>query len=203
MIGCRPFTDDEIARLRDAMAGPYATRNRALLVLGVRTGYRISELLSLRVCDFLENGKLRERVAVARRFMKGGKKGRKSKKKRTISVSGRSVILHREAGKAVLAWITEAGLKDDDYVFSQPGHTVNPITRQSAWQILRAAADRAKIPWPGGTHAMRKTFAGHVYEKLKHDIFRTQKAMGHSSIGITAKYLSFKEEDIDAAVLED
>jgi hypothetical protein len=48
---------------------------------------------------------------------------------------------------------------------------------------------------------MRKTFCNRVYEALKHDLPRTQKAMGHSNINSTVSYLSFREEDIEAAIL--
>ena len=48
---------------------------------------------------------------------------------------------------------------------------------------------------------MRKTFADRVYEALGHDIFRTQKALGHKNINSTVQYLSFKEADIEAAIM--
>lgn len=48
---------------------------------------------------------------------------------------------------------------------------------------------------------MRKTFANRAYELLGHDLPRTQRALGHVNINSTIKYLSFKEEDIDAAIL--
>lgn len=48
---------------------------------------------------------------------------------------------------------------------------------------------------------MRTTFADRVYEALGHDIFRTQKALGHRNINSTVQYLSFKEADIENAIL--
>jgi hypothetical protein len=52
----------------------------------------------------------------------------------------------------------------------------------------------------GPRHA-KETFANHVYEKLGHDLYRTQQAMGHRNFTSTVSYLSFREEDIDAAIL--
>ena len=52
-----------------------------------------------------------------------------------------------------------------------------------------------------GTHAMRKTFAKRVYEGLHHDLVKTQRAMGHRNVNSTVSYLSFREADIDAAIL--
>jgi integrase len=51
MKGCRALTPDEVARVSQAFRGTYAARDRALFLLGVKTGYHISELPSLRVGD--------------------------------------------------------------------------------------------------------------------------------------------------------
>ena len=48
---------------------------------------------------------------------------------------------------------------------------------------------------------MRKHFANKVYEKLGHDLVRTQRALGHKNINSTVSYLSYREEEIDAAIL--
>jgi integrase len=48
---------------------------------------------------------------------------------------------------------------------------------------------------------MRKTFANRMYEKLNHDLVKTQRALGHAKINSTVQYLSFREEGIDAAIL--
>jgi integrase len=52
-----------------------------------------------------------------------------------------------------------------------------------------------------GTHVMRKTFANRVYQQLNHDLVKTQRALGHKHINSTVGYLSFAEEEIDAAIL--
>jgi hypothetical protein len=53
-----------------------AKRDKRLLILGIRTGYCISELLSFRVQDMQQHGKIVDKVAVARKAMKGGKAGK-------------------------------------------------------------------------------------------------------------------------------
>ena len=52
-----------------------------------------------------------------------------------------------------------------------------------------------------GTHCLRKTFANNVHKALGGDLFRTSKAMRHSSPLTTLRYLSFKQEEIDRAIL--
>jgi hypothetical protein len=48
---------------------------------------------------------------------------------------------------------------------------------------------------------MRKTFANRVYDRLRHDLVKTQRALGHKNINSTVSYLSFRDEDVDAAIL--
>jgi integrase len=89
MKGCRALTADEVARVSQAFRGTYAERDRALFILGIKTGFRISELLSLRVGDVWQHGRFVDYVAVQRRYMKG-------------KIQGRSVIVHPDT-KAALA----------------------------------------------------------------------------------------------------
>ena len=51
MKGTRPLDNDEIRRVSAAFTGTFELRNRGLFMLGVSTGGRISELLSLQIGD--------------------------------------------------------------------------------------------------------------------------------------------------------
>lgn len=51
MKGTRPLDNNEIRLVSACFAGMFETRNRGLFMIGVSTGGRISELLSLRVAD--------------------------------------------------------------------------------------------------------------------------------------------------------
>lgn len=192
MKGCRPLTDAEVRGVLDSFTGENALRDRALLLLGVRSGFRISELLSLTLGDLIQGGRMVERVAVQRRNMK----------KR---VEGRAVILHPEARAALELLVSE--LRDaghttpDAFVFRSRKGSNAPIGRIQAWRVLNAHFNGAGLIGKLGTHSMRKTFANKVYELLGHDLVRTQRALGHLNINSTVQYLSFREEDIDAAIL--
>ena len=84
MRGCRPLSDPEVSRVMRNFQGRDAARDRALFVLGVKSGFRISEMLGLQVRDLLHRGRVTERVTVRRRLMKGRREGR-------------TVLLHPEA----------------------------------------------------------------------------------------------------------
>lgn len=190
--GCRPLSEAEVSAVLEALTGPNALRDRALWILGVRSGFRISEILSLRVRDVFQSGRILERVTVPRRYMK-----RKAE--------GRTVLLHPAAREALRAWITELEARGqsgpDRVTFPSRKGTNRPIGRRQAWRILRQAFEGAELVGNLGTHTMRKTFADRLYERLGGDLVKLQKALGHRSILSTAAYVSFREEEIDAAIL--
>jgi integrase len=49
MIGCPALSPKELKLALASLNGRYALRDRALIILGVRSGLRISELLALKV----------------------------------------------------------------------------------------------------------------------------------------------------------
>ena len=51
MKGCRPLEVAEVNRAYAAFSGRQAARDRCLFVLGVSSGFRVSEMLSLRIAD--------------------------------------------------------------------------------------------------------------------------------------------------------
>jgi len=192
MKGCRPLTDSEVDLVSATFGGRYVLRDRALFLLGVRTGYRVSELLSLRIGDVLQHGRLVDRVSVRRRHTKG-------------KTEGRTVVLHHQAREALVAWLeqleVEGAVAQDTFLFRSRKGGNRPISRQQAWTVLREAFDANELPGPLGTHSLRKTFAARVHEALGGDVFKTQQALGHRSPSSTVAYLSFKQEEIDEAIL--
>ena len=192
MKGCRPLTEAEVEAVLSALAGPFALRDRALFLLGVKSGFRISELLSLRLLDVMRAGRLLDRVGVARRNMKK-------------KVEGRTVLLHPDARAALELWVEELRsqgyMTSDTFVFQSRKGRNAALSRVQAYRILQAAYGAAGVEGQTGTHSMRKTFANNVHERLGRDLLKTQKALGHRNINSTVSYLSFQQEEIDEAIL--
>ena len=55
MKGTRPLDNNEIRLVSACFTGTFEVRNRGLFMLGVSTGGRISELLSLTIGDVYQN----------------------------------------------------------------------------------------------------------------------------------------------------
>lgn len=194
MKGCRPLSDHEIAAvLTELGTHQYPSRDRALFLLGIRSGFRISELLSLTLADIYQNGNFVDRVSVARKYMKK-------------KMEGRTVALHSEAREVLELWVRElmalGHVDPKTFVFRSREGANQSLDRRSAWHLLRQAYKKCGLTGKLGTHSMRKTFAKRVHEKLGRDLMKTQKALGHARVTSTVSYLSFAEEEIEDAILK-
>jgi len=176
MAGSRPLTKEEIGSIMDQLKNP---RDRALVLVSAKTGYRISEILSIKVQDVVQYGQIRDSITVTRANMKG----------KTCS---RTVVLHQEAKKA----LEEMGVLNMEL-----GKLLFPIQRMQASRILKEATHRARIGGKVSFHSLRKHFAKKVHDLFGKDIVKTQKALGHKSLSSTAHYLQFDQQEIDQAIL--
>jgi len=193
MKGCRPLTDPEADLIVESFDGKYAARNRAIFNLELYTGERISAILKLRIGDVVQSGKILEHITYRRQNRKG-------------KIEGRTVRLHPVAKAAVFEWINQlaAGtiLTSSDYLFRSRKGPNRPISRVCFHRILQDAVQKNGFVGKVATHSMRKTFADRVHKALGNDLFRTQKALGHKNINSTVQYLSYKEADIEEAILK-
>jgi site-specific recombinase XerD len=185
MRGCRAFTDDEVPLMRGSFK---SLRDEVLFVLGNTSGFRLSELLSIKVNHVMQFGAVVESLSVARRHMKK-------------KIEGRTVRLHPEARKLIARLIVEEGLEPHHYLFKSRNGANRPISRYRAWAILKEAAAQNKLQGKIAAHSMRKRFANKVYNKLQRDLRKTQVALGHKNINSTVSYLAVDQQEIDDAIL--
>ena len=72
MKGTRPLDNDEIRLVSTCFTGIFEARNRGLFMLGVSTGGRISELLSLTIGDVWQNRAAVTDLLYDKSIVKGG-----------------------------------------------------------------------------------------------------------------------------------
>lgn len=172
-------------------------------MLGLTTGYRISELLSLTIGDLVDqSGDVAQTLLISRARMKGKRQSR-------------DVVLSNATRDVIRKWLdvlSSNGFRArDDYVFCMlNGH---PINYREYWAVLKRAAGIAGVsPLRGiGTHSMRKTFAWNVWKSAKQrelsganiDAWRVvQDALGHADIKSTGHYMDFlSREDINPSII--
>src|SRR5580700_7486848 len=96
MVGSRPMTDEEIELV---LSNLKSLRDRTMCVIGIRCGFRISEILSLKVENVTQFGKVSNQITVNRANMKGKQ-------------SSRTVPLHPQAKKAIEDYMLTLGSYD-------------------------------------------------------------------------------------------
>jgi integrase/recombinase XerD len=151
--------------------GPLSLRDRALLELLYSTGSRISEAVGLDLDDV----DLADRAALLRG--KGGKQ--------------RLVPVGRPAVASVDAYLVRARPGLAARGRGTPALFLNArggrLSRQSAWQVMRGAAERAGVTEPVSPHTLRHSFATHLLEGGA-DIRVVQELLGHASVTTTQVY---------------
>ena len=192
MKGTRPLDNDEIRRVSACFTGTFAVRNRGLFMLGVSTGGRISELLSLRVGDVYQNKKPVSDLLYSKSIVKGGEVSRSV----PVNADGRRAIdelmnWHQEHYRSVAS-------KRPLFPSRHKSGTV-PMHRQTAHAILKNAFMEAGLNGKLATHSLRKSFAQRLYDKTS-DIYLVQELLGHRNISTTQKYLGVNYADAKAAV---
>jgi len=194
--GMRPLTDVEITLMLEAMTGgKNAVRNQTLLQLGIFTGFRISELLSIKVGDVWDGYNIRPHVTVEKGFMKGRKKGRK-------------MPLNPTAAIAIKRWLRcvnrDNSLFLDWPLFSAQGRRKS-ISRQLATRVLVQAAEKAHIDSNRiAGHSLRKTFATKAWKSsaVSGDLAKMAKLLGHSNWSNSLRYIEFLDGSLDRAVMQ-
>lgn len=193
MKGCRPLADTLIpAVLAELEKNRSGVRDVTLVVVGIRTGFRISELLSLCVGDVYQEGRIVEVLSVERSHMKGKKEGR-------------SVELHREAREVLQrhidAMVAAGHAEPSTPLFlSRQGKNL-PLTRFAADKMIRKALSACGVTGKRGTHTMRKTFARRMRRAVGNDLQALQKLMGHKQITSTMAYSDVDEDKLREALL--
>ena len=154
--------------------GPLTLRNRALLELLYSTGARISEAVGLDVDDIDTH---------ARSVLLRGKGG----KQRLVPI-GRPAIAALDAylvrGRPGLAQRRSAAAPGGAVFLNARG---GRLSRQSAWQVLQDAAERAGITSAVSPHTLRHSFATHLLDGGA-DVRVVQELLGHASVTTTQIY---------------
>ena len=198
MKGTRPLDNKEIRLVSVCFDGTFEARNRGLFMLGVSTGGRISELLSLQIADVYQNRRAVTDLLFDRSIVKGGEISRAV----PVNSDGRRTI------SDLIAW------HEEKYNTIAPSRPLFPsrnkngsvaMNRQTAHEMLKKAFLGAGLNGKLATHSLRKSFAQRVYEESG-DIYLVQELLGHRNVSTTQKYIGVNyataRETVEAIALE-
>lgn len=181
MKGTRPLDNNEIRLVSACFDGTYETRNRSLFLIGVSTGGRISELLSLTIGDVWQNATAVTDLLFDKSIVKGGEVSR------AVPVNSDG----REAIEALIDWhrAKYATIAPSRPLFpSRNQNGTVAMNRQTAHDMLKKTFMEAGLNGKLATHSLRKSFAQRLYEESS-DIYLVQELLGHKNVSTTQKYL--------------
>ncbi len=171
-----PIKDPEVIKDVENYLRQKSDRDALLFLYGIYSGFRISDILPMRVRDV--KGK---EVFVVREQKRG---------------KLRNIPIHKNLKRELDKYVRER--KDYEVLFKSRKGTNKPITRQQAYRILNDAGKKFGLALVG-THTMRKTFGYHLYQQTK-DIVLVQEVLGHSSPEITKRYIGLTQQSINDAI---
>lgn len=157
-------------------------RNYALIVTGLNTSLRISDIVSLRwqdVYNYKEND-YKKHLSIIEK---------KTKKVNTVAINSAIVT--------ALTLLSQKSIPlPDRYIFlSQKGDNL-PITRNRAFTIIRSASEALGFEENISCHSLRKTFG---YQAWKQGVppALLMSIYNHSSYEITKRYLGIHQDERD------
>ena len=193
------LTVDEVARLLEAVPQPGGTgvagvedavlvRDRALLELMYATGARVSEIVGADVDDM----DFDERVI---------RVTGKGSKQRLVPVGGyacQALRRYLDQARGVLERRKRSGGAERRALFLNKRGC--RLSRQSVWEVVRDAGERAHITKPLHPHTLRHSFATHLIQGGA-DVRTVQELLGHASVTTTQIYTHVSPESLIEAYL--
>lgn len=181
---------DDFVAIQEYFLRKNKIRDWLMWTLGVAIGIRVSDLLSLKMRDLLNDDKtFRDRI----------------------------VIIEQKTNKANNCLITEAVINSvtryldsinwqfemDDYLFKS-AKTKGKMYEEYGWKILSDAGKALNLPFVVGSHTMRKSFANIAacVDKSSIDmnaITKIQGLLNHSDQRVTMRYLGTYQKMFDNA----
>jgi len=201
MKGCRPLTDVEDRAIFSAYSGHTAVRDRCMHALCTRTGLRITEASSIRVCDVVKNGEVVKTLYIGRMSTKGKAHAAHFE----LTLDARMAIYEQ------VRWLYDNGYSWPDCYLLKSSRGINrPLSRSGALLRLHAAAERAGVSTDKlGTHSYRKTFSRYIerwgLERLRagaamHPYELLRLALRHRCLQSTMSYVSGHNQYLSQAI---
>lgn len=161
-------------------------RNELLIILGLNTALRISDILSLRwqeVYDF-DQKDYRNHINIVEQ---------KTGKTAQIYINN-NVLEALHNYKSYLKQKKRA-IQKDSFLFSHSNKNI-PISRVQAFRIIKQAVDYYNISGVISCHSLRKTFGYHAWKQGASPVILVT-VFNHSSYQVTKRYLGIEQDDKD------
>ncbi len=187
-----PIRDKKkITQIKNQLEGAKRYRDLLLFVVGINTALRISDLLQLRIGDFVdEQGVIRERFSIRE----------EKRDKRNVIVINDSI---RDALQKYLVAYVGIEQNPENYLFfstrmsRKSNDFRRPITRTHAWRLIAEMCSSVGLSENYGTHTLRKTW-GYQARQSGVPLELIMAKLNHSNIAMTKRYLGITDDELRA-----
>ena len=174
-----PLKAKEIWAVRFRLQLEHRTRDLALFNLGIDSKLRGCDLVTLRVRDIAQGGRVGSRAIVMQQ-----------KTQRPVRFE-----ITEQTRDSVGAWVGRAGLRSDDFLFPSRIAGSPHLTTRQYGRILKSWVSAVGLdPHSYGTHSMRRTKATLIYRRTR-NLRAVQLLLGHTKIESTVRYLGVEVDD--------
>ena len=164
-------------------------RNFLLIICGLNTALRISDILKLRWKDVYNENLLSFKSHIDVKEQKTGKKT--------------TVFINNNLKEALASFLKDIIAKKgklcdvmEQFIFLGQKSTDKPISRIQAFRIISEAAKKCLLSHKVSCHSLRKTFGYHAWKNGVSPALLTS-IYNHSSYKITTRYLGIDQDDKD------
>jgi integrase len=176
LIDVQPIRDlQQLEDMKWALRRHCGERDYILFLIGINTGLRIGDLLTLETKTILGLKKKKRKEFLIREG--------KTKKERMVNITGIYEEVYEYAQSVNSNWLFPSRKGDKS------------ISTIQAYRQLQKAADFASVE-AVGTHTMRKTFGYWFYKQTK-DVAMLQDILNHSTPQGTLRYIGIIKEEKD------
>ena len=174
-----PFKVKDIWAIRVRLQMEHRVRELALFNLGIDSKLRGCDLVGLKVRGICHGEQVATRAVVMQH-----------KTQRPVQFEITPVT--REA---VQRWITQSGLRSEDFLFPSRVHASSHLGTRRYARILEEWVEELGLdPAEYGTHSMRRTKATLMYRRTK-NLRAVQLLLGHAKLESTVRYLGIEVDD--------
>lgn len=161
-------------------------RNYLLVVIGINTALRISDILDLKWKDVYSVAQCKYKSHITLQEKKTGKSN--------------TLVLNQAVIDALDYYTAGKNLSENEYLFqSQKGDNTH-ISRQQAFRIVKESAQYAGLEEHVSCHSLRKTFGYYAWKQGISPAL-LMKIYNHSSFRVTQRYLGIDQEEKDDVYL--
>lgn len=158
------------------------SRNHMLIILGLNSALRISDILNLTYGDVYDYQKMQWKSHLVVTEQKTGKQNR--------------IYMNQEIRSTLEAYTNPSKMNASSWLFISQKQDSRPLSRYQAYRIIKKAGAYANLTENISCHSLRKTFGYHAWKQGVQPAL-LMNIYNHSAYQITKRYLCIDQDDRD------